>query len=100
MVLCHLGRSCVRILPSLFLFPRPSLLQSGRLCLRDSVSVRPSLLLAPNLGVVTDDAGGGGGGGGRVRMVVAIWWGGSWFLRAYTAPYLLSLPMGGRGGPP
>jgi len=43
--------------------------------------------------VVTDDAGGGGGGGGCVRMVVAIWWGGSWFLRAYTAPYLSFLSL-------
>lgn len=59
-----------------FVFPSSviSLSVSSRCpCLRDTVSPRPSSLLAPYLGVVTDDdAGGGGGGGGRVRTVVVV----------------------------
>lgn len=91
MLLFHLSRSRVRVLPPLFLCPFQSSLR--RPCLRDFISVHPSLFVVPNLGVVTDDAGGGGGGGGRVRMVVVVWWGGSWFLRAYTAPYLSFLSL-------
>lgn len=50
------------------------------------VSVRLSSSLTSNLGVAAD------GGGGRVRMVVVMV-GGSWFLRAYTAPYLSFLSL-------
>lgn len=80
-----------RVLSSLLLSFHHSL-SSSHPCLGGFIRLSSSL--TPNLGVVAD------GGGGRVRMVVAMVGGQLVPSCLYCSLSFLSLPMGGRGGPP